>query len=194
MKVEKTDIEGLLVIEPRTFRDERGFFLESWQRERYADAGIDVDFVQDNHSHNEGGALCGMHFTVNAPQAQLVYVSSGEIFDVAVDLRAGSPTFGRWYGIILGIDTPRQMFLPAGFAHGFCVTGTHADVHYKVTHSYDPGDEGGINWRDPDIAIDWPNNNPTVKNRDAEFANLSSLAPDELPQVQFNGDLSNTTA
>lgn len=183
MKVELTDIPGLLVIEPDVFRDDRGSFLESYQRQRYEDAGIAVDFVQDNHCQSQGGVLRGMHFTIQAPQSQLVYVSSGQIFYAAVDLRAPSPAFRQWQGFQLDGQTPRQIFIPAGFAHGYCVLGDHADVHYKISHAYDPDDEGGLNWRDPDIGIDWPIDNPVINDRDAGFAFLRALSAANLPQA-----------
>lgn len=185
MKVNSTPLSGLLEITPRVFRDKRGLFCETYQRERYVEAGIVDDFVQDNHSYSRGGILRGLHFTIASPQAQLIYVSSGEIYDVAVDLRAQSPTFGHWHGIYLNGDTHRQRYLPAGFAHGFCVTGDHADVHYKITHVYDQNDEGGINWCDKTLNIRWPIKNPIVSDRDAGFPFLSEMPEHQLPGVSF---------
>lgn len=187
MKVNTTAFLGLLEINPKIFSDERGFFSESYQQERYVEAGIIADFVQDNHSYSQGGILRGLHFTIASPQAQLIYVSSGEIYDVAVDLRANSSTFGQWYGTFLNGDTHRQIFLPAGFAHGFCVTGDHANVHYKTTHVYDPYDEGGINWCDKDLNIEWPIKNPIVSDRDAGLPFLRELSKDKLPDNSFRG-------
>ena len=156
MKVEKTPINGLLVIEPEFFGDRRGFFLESFQRERYAEAGMADDFVQDNQSRSAKGVLRGMHFQVRRPQAQLVTVLSGAIFDVAVDLRSASPTFGRWFGVELSDAGPRQLYMAPGFAHGYCVLSESADLHYKVSRYYDAPDEGGLLWSDPDVGIAWP--------------------------------------
>ena len=189
MKVKTTNFLGLLEIEPKVFRDERGFFLESYRRERYVEAGIVAYFVQDNHSHSQGGVLRGLHFTIATPQSQLVYVSSGEIFYAAVDLRANSPAFGHWYGIHLDAETPHQIFLPVGFAHGFCVLGDHADVHYKTTHAYNPDDEAGIIWCDPDINIPWPIENPDINDRDAGFSFLRELSDDNIPCISFRGEL-----
>lgn len=185
MKVTATPLGGLMVLEPQVFADERGFFLETWQMSRYASAGIDAAFVQDGHSRSSRGVLRGLHFTVRRPQAQLVYVSHGEIFDVAVDLRRGSPTFGRWHGITLSADHPRLLFLPPGFAHGFLVLSEWVNVHYKATHLYDPSDEHGLHWADPDLAIEWPlaGMTPVVKARDAGFPRLAELGPDQLPLI-----------
>lgn len=188
MKVETTDIPGLLVIKPEVFSDERGIFLESYQRDRYVEAGITADFIQDNHSHNRRGVLRGLHFTIKTPQVQLGYVSSGEIFDVAVDLRAKSPSFGCWHGVHLSAEAPCQVFIPAGFAHGFCVLSDHADVHYKTTHAYSPDDEGGLNWHDPNINIPWPIESPLINDRDAGFPFLSELSEDNLPCFSFRRD------
>src|SRR5580692_9273803 len=138
MRVNETGFSGLLLIEPRSFRDERGFFLESFQRERYRDAGIMDDFVQDNHSRSVRGILRGLHFTVKHPQSQIVTIMRGGIFDVAVDLRPASPTFGRWFGAELNDEGPvRQIYMGPGFAHGFCVLTDIADLHYKCSRTYD---------------------------------------------------------
>lgn len=174
---------GLLLIEPRCFRDERGFFLESFQCDRYQAAGIVDSFVQDNHSRSVKGVLRGLHFQVRWPQAQIVTVMHGSIFDVAVDLRPGSPTFGRWFGAQLSEDGPRQMYMAPGFAHGFCVMSDVADVHYKVSRNYDHADEGGILWNDPDIGINWPVDAPNVAKRDAAFPKLRELKPERLPHL-----------
>lgn len=172
---------GLLLIEPRCFRDERGFFLESFQCDRYQAAGIVDSFVQDNHSRSVKGGLRGLHFQVRRPQAQIVTVMHGSIFDVAVDLRPDSPTFGRWFGVQLSEDGPRQMYMAPGFAHGFCVLSDVADVHYKVSRNYDHADEGGVLWNDPDIGISWPVDAPNVAARDAAYPMLRELRREQLP-------------
>jgi len=148
-------LDGVLIIEPDVFEDSRGFFLETWQMERYKSGGVDVDFVQDNHSRSKKGVIRGLHYQLKHPQAKLVYAVRGTIFDVAVDIRRGSPTFGQWTGVILSDENRRQLFIPAGFAHGFSVLSDLADVTYKCSDLYTPGDEYGIIYNDPDIGIDW---------------------------------------
>jgi dTDP-4-dehydrorhamnose 3,5-epimerase len=183
MQVTETSLSGVLLIEPRCFGDERGFFLESFQAPRYRDAGILDDFIQDNHSRSRRGVLRGMHFTVKRPQAQIVTVMRGRIFDVAVDLRAGSPTFGYWFGAELSDEGPRQLYMAPGFAHGFCVLSEFADLHYKVSQFYDAGDEGGLVWNDPDIGIRWPIDTPAVSARDAAYPRLCDLGGSRLPHM-----------
>jgi dTDP-4-dehydrorhamnose 3,5-epimerase len=182
MRVEHTQLPGLLLIEPRCFRDERGFFLESFQAERYRDNGIPDVFVQDNHSRSQKGVMRGMHFQVRRPQAQIVTVMRGRIFDVAVDLRPDSATFGRWYGMELSDEGPRQIYMGPGFAHGFCVLSEVADLHYKVSQIYDQADESGIAWNDPQIGIRWPIDNPVVSNRDRSYPLLRELDRAQLPR------------
>lgn len=156
MEVVKTPIEGVLLIKPQVFGDERGSFVETWQKERYEAAGINLPFVQDNHSKSTKGILRGLHFQKQHPQGKLVMVSLGEVFDVAVDIRKGSPTFGKWFGAILNQENQNQLWIPPGMAHGFVVLSDVAHFHYKCTDFYHPGDEGSIRWNDPTIAIDWP--------------------------------------
>ena len=182
MHIEQTGLEGLLLIEPRRFRDERGFFLESYREERYRAAGIADDFVQDNHSRSLKGVLRGLHFQVRRPQSQLLTVMRGRIFDVTVDLRSWSATFGRWYGTELSDEGPAQLYMAHGFAHGFCVLSDIADLHYKVSQSYDPSDEGGLLWSDPEIGIRWPIQTPIVSKRDAAYPMLRQIPPEGLPQ------------
>jgi len=181
MKIEKTPLSGLLLIEPRCFRDERGFFLESFQCARYQEAGIVDNFVQDNHSRSVKGILRGLHFQVLRPQAQVVTVMHGHIFDVAVDLRPGSPTFGRWFGAELSEEGPRQLYMAPGFAHGFCVLSDVADIHYKASRYYDHADEGGVLWNDPDIGIHWPVDAPKISPRDQAYPVLRELGRERLP-------------
>ncbi len=159
-KIKVTDncngIAGLKVIEPAVFGDERGYFMETYNYNDFKEAGIDCDFVQDNQSASKKGVLRGLHFQINFPQDKLVRAVSGEVFDVAVDLREGSETFGRWFGVVLSAENKKQFFIPKGFAHGFVVLSDYAEFCYKVTDFYHPNDEGGILWKDEKIGIDWP--------------------------------------
>jgi dTDP-4-dehydrorhamnose 3,5-epimerase len=181
MLIKPTPLDGLLVIEPHCFQDERGFFLETYQAARYREAGIVDTFVQDNQSRSVKGVLRGMHFQIKRPQAQIVTVMRGRVFDVGVDLRPASPTFGQWFGVELSDAGPRQIYMAPGFAHGFCVLSDWADLHYKVSRNYDAHDEGGLNWSDPAVGIQWPIVNPTVTARDASYLNLTNLASAQLP-------------
>jgi dTDP-4-dehydrorhamnose 3,5-epimerase len=183
MQIEQPGLDGLLLIEPRCFRDERGFFLESYQEGRYRAAGIIDTFVQDNHSRSKRGVLRGFHFQVKRPQTQIVTVMRGQIFDVAVDLRHGSATFGRWFGAELSDQGPRQIYMAPGFAHGFCVLSDFADLHYKVSRIYDHADEGGLLWNDPDVGVRWPIDSPIVSRRDGAYPRLRDLKPDRLPHI-----------
>jgi dTDP-4-dehydrorhamnose 3,5-epimerase len=155
MKFIKTKLNGCIIIEPKVFGDHRGFFMETYQSARYKEAGITMDFVQDNHSRSQKGVLRGLHFQINKPQGKLVRVTTGEVFDVAVDLRKNSATYGQWEGVMLSGENHKQFYVPPGFAHGFVVLSDSADFLYKCTDYYDPSDEGGILWNDPDLAIDW---------------------------------------
>ena len=156
MEVEQTSVADVLLIRPKIWGDQRGFFVETWQQERYAAAGIDLPFVQDNHSRSRGGTLRGLHFQRRHPQGKLVSVSLGSVFDVAVDLRADSKTYGKWFGVELSAENKKQFYIPEGFAHGFLVLSDEAEFAYKCTDFYHPGDEGGMAWNDPDIGIEWP--------------------------------------
>lgn len=157
MKFLPTTIPDVVVIEPRVFGDARGFFLESWERRKFRDGGIDVDFVQDNHSKSAQGVLRGLHYQIKQPQGKLVRVVQGEVFDVAVDLRRSSPTFGQWVGVTLSAENKRMLWVPPGFAHGFYVTAPDgAEFLYKCTDYYAPEFERSIIWDDPDIGIRWP--------------------------------------
>lgn len=150
------DIEGLKVIEPKVFGDERGYFYESYNYKDYAEAGITEEFVQDNQSASKKGVLRGLHFQKEFPQDKLVRVINGEVFDVAVDLREGSATYGQWYGVVLSAENKKQFFIPKNFAHGFLVLSDYAEFAYKCTDFYHPNDEGGLIWNDPDIGVEWP--------------------------------------
>lgn len=183
MRVKQHELAGLLLIEPVCFADARGFFLETYQAARYRDVGISDDFVQDNYSRSRQGVLRGLHFQISKPQAQIITVMRGVIFDVAVDLRPSSPTFGRWAGAQLSEDGARQMYMAPGFAHGFCVVSEYADLHYKVSQTYDHADEGGLSWRDPKLAIAWPVARPVVSDRDDAFPPLQNISRDNLPRI-----------
>lgn len=156
MKITRTEIHDVVIIEPQVFRDERGFFLESYNRQKYRELGIEAEFVQDNHSRSQRGTVRGLHAQVNRPQGKLVRCIEGEIFDVAVDVRRGSPTFGHWVGAWLTAENFRQIYVPTGFVHGFCVTSEIAQVQYKCTDYYDPSSEISVLWNDPEIGITWP--------------------------------------
>ena len=176
MKITRTKINGCLVIEPKVFGDERGFFLETFQAGRYREkAGIDLPFVQDNHSRSTKGVLRGLHFQKTKPQGKLVRVVRGEVFDVAVDIRKGSPTFGQWEGVWLSEENKKQFWLPPGLAHGFVVTSETADFEYKCTDYYDPTDEGCLIWNDPDVGIDWPIEEPVLSEKDQQGSLLKDL-------------------
>lgn len=152
----KTDIEGVFIIEPTVFGDQRGYFMETYNFNEFKEAGLDMVFVQDNESKSKQGVLRGLHFQTRNSQGKLVRVIEGEVFDVAVDLREGSSTFGKWTGVVLNTENKRQFYIPEGFAHGFYVLSDEAKFVYKCTNFYDPSSEAGILWNDPDIGIDWP--------------------------------------
>lgn len=167
MKVTETKLPGVVIIEPQLHGDERGYFMETFQTERYrSEAGIELPFVQDNESRSARGVLRGLHFQVNKPQGKLVRVTLGEVFDVAVDINPESPTFSQWVGLLLNDQNHRQLWIPPGYAHGFIVTSETADFSYKCTAYYDPDDESGIAWNDKDIAISWPIASPLVSAKD----------------------------
>ena len=178
MKVNQTNLDGVLHIEPKVFGDARGFFLETYNKERYMEAGFpDVDFVQDNHSRSSKGVLRGLHFQLNHPQGKLVQVATGSVFDVAVDIRVGSPTFGQWHGCVLSEKNHHQLWIPPKFAHGFCVLSETADFIYKCTEYYRPDDEGGLLWNDPEVGIDWPIESPLLSEKDKAYACLADIPP-----------------
>jgi dTDP-4-dehydrorhamnose 3,5-epimerase len=180
MKISTCELEGLLVIEPDVYGDNRGFFVESWNRKRYFDAGIEAEFVQDNFSFSQRGTLRGMHFQNPLTQGKLVSVWQGEVFDVAVDIRRASRTFGRWFGMTLTAENKRQFYVPPGFAHGFAVVSETALFHYKCTEIYSPRNELGFRWDDPDVGIRWPFPAPTLSQRDAQAPFLKDLPREKL--------------
>ena len=179
-KVVETKLDGVVLLEPEVHGDERGFLLESFNRAEWSELGIDADFVQDNHSRSGANILRGLHFQTTPGQAKLVRCGRGRIWDVAVDLRRGSPTYGQWEGHELDDVAHRQLFVPVGFAHGFCVLSEAADVLYKVSSYYDPQTESGIAWNDPDVAVEWPISEPQLSERDRNASRLAEVA-DELP-------------
>jgi dTDP-4-dehydrorhamnose 3,5-epimerase len=180
MKISTTDLPGVLLIEPAVYRDERGYFQETWNQQRYAAAGLGTTFVQDNLSFSRRGTLRGLHFQNPHPQGKLVYVLQGEVFDVAVDVRFGSATFGRWAGFVLSAENARQLYIPPGFAHGFCVTSETALFAYKCTAAYHPQADGAIVWNDPDLGIAWPIAEPLLSPKDRQALRLRDLPPARL--------------
>jgi dTDP-4-dehydrorhamnose 3,5-epimerase len=181
MKSTETELPGVLLIEPDVYRDGRGFFLETYQHDRYVAGGVPGSFVQDNHSHSVYGTLRGLHAQRRRPQGKLVRAVVGEMFDVAVDIRRGSPTFGRWVGVVLSGENFRQIYIPPGYAHGFCVLSERVHVEYKCTDYYDPGHELALSWRDPEVGIRWPVAEPVLSPRDAAAPTLRE-AWDTLPE------------
>ncbi len=181
MKVIETGLPGVLLLEPKVFGDARGFFMETWQAARYHEIGMPERFVQDNHSRSRRGVLRGLHYQLTQPQGKLVWVTRGAVFDVAVDIRQGSPHFGRWYGCMLDDVDHRQLYIPPGFAHGFCVVSDEADFFYKCTDYYHPPSERGIAWDDPEIGIDWPLREVSLSGKDQQNRRLSAQRPEELP-------------
>ena len=184
MKIIETTLPGVIVIEPKVFGDQRGFFMETYQSHRYREAGIELDFVQDNHSRSAKGVLRGLHYQVEHAQGKLVHVTQGIVFDVAVDIRKGSPTFGQYYSHILSEDNHRQMYIPPGFAHGFCVLTETADFVYKCTDYYYPEHERSVLWNDPAIGIEWPLTNVTLSEKDKKGIPLNQIT--DLPT--YEGD------
>jgi dTDP-4-dehydrorhamnose 3,5-epimerase len=179
MKFEETPLQGVLLLHPKVFGDQRGFFLESWSAEAFRTAGLDLNFVQDNHSRSTGGILRGMHYQTEHTQGKLVRVTSGEVFDVVVDLRRDSDTLGQWYGEILSDENHRMLWIPPGFAHGFYVTSEYADFQYKCTDIYHPDSEISLAWDDPTVGIEWPipeGEQPQLSGKDTE-----GLAWAEIP-------------
>ena len=180
MKFTPTRLPGVIVIEPDVHRDARGFFVETYHEQKYRDGGIPLRFVQDNHSHSVRGTLRGLHAQVGRPQGKLVRAVDGEMFDVAVDIRRGSPHFGQWTGLHLSGQNFKQLYIPPGFAHGFCVLSDEVDVEYKCTDFYSPEHEVGVAWNDPAIGIAWPFPDPTISDKDRAAPRLQEIL-DRLP-------------
>lgn len=181
MKVIETSLPGVLLLEPKVFGDARGFFMETYHGKRYHDAGIREEFVQDNLSFSARGVLRGLHFQNPNAQGKLVHVLQGEVFDVAVDIRKGSPHYGKWFGVTLSAENKKQLYIPPDFAHGFVVTSETALFAYKCTNLYDPASERSIIWNDPDIGIDWPLRQPALSGKDAAAPTLAAIDPSFLP-------------
>jgi len=181
MNVEQTSIPGVVIIEPKVFGDARGFFKETYSAPRYAEAGITEAFVQDNLSKSSRGVLRGLHLQHPHGQGKLVQVVLGEVFDVAVDVRRGSPTFGQWVGVSLSAENHRQFYIPPGFAHGFCVTSETALFSYKCTDGYHPECELGVIWNDPDVGIQWPIADPSLSAKDEVYPKLADIEAESLP-------------
>jgi dTDP-4-dehydrorhamnose 3,5-epimerase len=184
VRIENTNLPGVLLIEPKRFGDARGYFLETWHEERYAAAGINLRFVQDNLSRSVRGILRGLHLQQPAAQGKLVYVVEGEVFDVALDVRVGSPTFGNWTGAILSAKDHRQLWIPPGFAHGFCVTSDVALFAYKCTELYSSAHELGVAWNDPALGIPWPVAEPQLSAKDSVLPRLADIDPARLPKFR----------
>lgn len=181
MKIISTALPDVLLIKPEVYRDDRGFFTETYHQGRYIEGEINSVFIQDNHSRSQRGTLRGLHYQLHHAQCKLIYVVTGEIFDVAVDIRRGSPTFGQWVGICLSNDNKHQIYIPAGYAHGFCVLSETADVIYKCSDLYDRDDEHGIYWADPSVNIDWPISDPILSEKDDQNPELRKLPEYLLP-------------
>jgi dTDP-4-dehydrorhamnose 3,5-epimerase len=184
MNILPTTLPDVVIIEPKVFGDPRGFFMETWNRPRYEAAGLPGDFVQDNVSLSRRGVLRGLHYQRPFPQGKLLSVLDGAIFDVAVDIRRGSPTFGRWVGEVLSSTNRRQLYVPPGFAHGFCVLSAMALVMYKCTETYHPEADRGVRWDDPRIGVEWPITDPAVSEKDGRAPLLNAIAPDDLPEYE----------
>lgn len=172
MNVIATKLPGVVIIEPRVFRDERGFFLETYHAQRYAEAGLDVAFVQDNHSRSVRNTLRGLHFQKTKPQGKLVRAVEGEVFDVAADINPASPSYGQWVGVTLSADNFKQLYVPPGYAHGFCVVSEFAQIEYKCTDFYDEADQAGVSWNDRILSVNWPVRDPLLSAKDRLLPNL----------------------
>jgi dTDP-4-dehydrorhamnose 3,5-epimerase len=177
-----TALPDVWELQPKVFRDPRGFFLETYNRNRFVEIGIHENFVQDNHSRSSQGTLRGLHYQLRHAQAKLCRVIEGEAFDVAVDIRLGSPTFGKWTSVLLSAEKQNQIFIPAGFAHGFVARTDSVQFLYKCSEFYDPGDEHGIRWDDPALAIAWGVSNPLISEKDAKYSTLAEVSPENLPK------------
>jgi dTDP-4-dehydrorhamnose 3,5-epimerase len=190
MKRIDTNLPGVCVIEPNVFGDERGFFMETYNKHAFEQIGIDHTFVQDNQSRSSRGVLRGLHYQLNQPQAKLVRVTLGEVYDIAVDVRRGSETFGQWTGVTLTADNKQMFFIPEGFAHGFCVISESAEFAYKCSDFYAPDEERGIIWNDPQLAIPWPLDGaePLLSPKDAAYGLLAEMDENDLPLFQENSN------
>ena len=184
MDIVQTALPGVVVVKPKVHEDPRGFFMETYRAEALQQAGINDKFVQDNHARSARGVLRGLHYQLQHPQAKLCRVVAGEVFDVAVDVRLGSPTFGRWFGVTLSEENKLQIYVPRGFAHGYVVRSETADFLYKCSDYFDPGDDRGVLWNDPAIRIEWDTPEPILSAKDQQYARLADVAHDMLPRYQ----------
>jgi dTDP-4-dehydrorhamnose 3,5-epimerase len=184
LEILETSLPGVLIIKPRVFADPRGFFMETYRENVLATAGITDRFVQDNHSRSSRDVLRGLHYQLRTPQAKLCRVAQGEVLDIAVDIRAGSPHFGKWMSVLLSGENKLQLFIPRGFAHGFAVRSETADFLYKCSDYYDASDDRGVLWNDPEIAVDWQTPSPILSNKDRGYLPLSQISRDQLPRYQ----------
>jgi dTDP-4-dehydrorhamnose 3,5-epimerase len=184
LQIIQTSLPGVLLIQPKVFADPRGFFMETYRENVLAEAGMRETFVQDNHSRSSRGVLRGLHYQLQNPQAKLCRVASGEVLDVAVDVRIGSPNFGKWVGVVLSAENHTQIYIPKGFAHGFVVLSETVDFLYKCSDYFDASDDRGVLWNDPEIGIDWQIDAPILSEKDKRYLPLSQIAQDELPRYQ----------
>ena len=184
LQITETSLPGVLVIQPRVFGDARGFFMETYRQNALAEAGIREAFVQDNHSRSARGVLRGLHYQLHHPQDKLCRVTQGEVLDIAVDIRLGSPNFGKWVGVVLSGENNTQIYIPKGFAHGFVVRSETADFLYKCSDYYDASDDRGVLWNDPDLAIDWNMPSPIISEKDQRYLRLGQIPHDQLPRYE----------
>ena len=184
MEIIPTSLPGVLIVKPRVFSDSRGFFLETYRENVLAEAGIQERFVQDNHSHSSRGVLRGLHYQLQHPQAKLCRVAQGEVLDVAVDIRVGSTSFGKWVGVVLSGENHLALYIPKGFAHGFVVRSENADFLYKCSDYFYADDDRGVSWKDPEIGIEWQATAPVVSDKDQRYPRLSEIPREQLPRYQ----------
>ncbi len=184
LEIIETSLPGVLVVKPRVFADLRGFFMETYRENVLAAAGIRDRFVQDNHSRSSRGVLRGLHYQLRTPQTKLCRVATGEVLDIAVDIRLGSPNFGKWVSVLLSAENHLQLYIPEGFAHGFAVRSDTADFLYKCSDYYDAGDDRGVLWNDPEIGIDWQTPSPLLSNKDSAYLPLAQIGREQLPRYQ----------
>lgn len=184
LQIIETALPGVLIVKPRVFADPRGFFMETYRQNLLAEAGIRDNFVQDNHSRSSRGVLRGLHYQLRQPQAKLCRVAQGEVLDIAVDIRLGSPTFAKWVSVVLSGENQQQLYIPKGFAHGFVVRSETADFLYKCSDYFDGADDRGVLWNDPAIGIDWQTSEPILSDKDRRYLPLSEIAHENLPRYQ----------
>jgi dTDP-4-dehydrorhamnose 3,5-epimerase len=185
LQITETSLPGVLLIQPRVLGDARGFFMETYRQNTLAEAGVRESFVQDNHSHSSRGVLRGLHYQLRQPQAKLCRVALGEVLDIAVDVRLGSPNFGKWVGVVLSGENHAQLYIPKGFAHGFVVRSETADFLYKCSDYFDASDDRGVLWNDPAIGIDWQTPQPILSGKDVRYLPLAQIAHDQLPRYEL---------